>query len=150
MPDWKSRLAVSYSQSPLGGTPQGGVKITPIDTFTPTFSLAADVIHSIEKTHVGVVYLPQSITFSMSVKAIGEAVAGLTKLALEGSRFDVVLQETDDGNDWSFKNVVLSNCIITSASPSNATVSGAPTATFSGVSLSASVEGKRGPEVRIP
>ena len=37
-------------------------------------------------------------------------------------------------------SVVLRKCIITSASPSNATPSGAPTATFSGVSREASAQ----------
>lgn len=145
MPDWKSRLAVSYIDDT-----QTEVLISPIDSFTPSFSLNTEVIHSIERTHVGVVYLPQNINFSMSVKAIGDAAARLTTLALEGRRFDVVLQETDDGTDWSFTKLVLSNCIITSASPSNATPSGSPTATFSGMSLGASAEAKRGQTVRIP
>lgn len=145
MPDWKSRLAVSYIDDTHTEVP-----ITPIDSFTPSFSLNTEVIHSIERTHIGVVYLPQNITFSMTVKAIGDVVGRLTVLALEGRRFDVVLQETDDGNDWSFKKVVLANCIITNAGPSNATPSGAPTATFSGISLGASAEPKRGQPVRIP
>jgi hypothetical protein len=145
MPDWKSRLAVSYIDDT-----QSEVLITPIDSFTPSFSLNTEVIHSIERTHVGLVYLPQNINFSLSVKAIGDVAARMTTLALEGRRFDVVLQETDDGTDWAFRKIVLSNCIITSASPSNATPSGAPTATFSGVSLAASAEGKRGQPVRIP
>lgn len=145
MPDWKSRLAVSFIDDT-----QAEVLITPIDSFTPSFSLNTEVIHSIERTHVGVVYLPQNINFSMSVKAIGDVAARLTTLALEGRRFDVVLQETDDGNDWAFEKVVLSNCIITSASPSNAMPSGSPVATFSGISLAASAEAKRGQPVRIP
>jgi hypothetical protein len=145
MPDWSSRLAVSYIDDT-----QSEVLISPIDSFTPSFSLNTEVIHSIERTHVGVVYQPQNINFSLSVKAIGDVAARLTTIALEGRRFDVVLQETDDGNDWSFRKLVLSNCIITSASPSNATPSGAPTATFSGISLAASAEAKQGQPVRIP
>jgi|RhiMetdeSRZDD1v2_1073273.scaffolds.fasta_scaffold12957_10 hypothetical protein len=145
MADWKSRLAVSYIDDKANT-----VLITPIDSFTPSFSLNTEVIHSIERTHVGVVYMPQNINFSLTVKAIGDVVADLTTIALQGRRFDLVLQETDDGSDWSFKKVVLSNCIITSATPSNATPSGAPTATFSGISLSASAEAKRDQPVRIP
>jgi len=145
MPDWKSRLVVMYSDDT-----DEGVKITPIDSFTPSFSLNAEVIHSIEKTHAGVVYTPQSITFSMTVKAIGDAAARLTTVALEGRRFQIALQETDDGNDWSFTKVILKECIITSATPSAATPSGAPTATFSGLSLGASVEPKQRSSVAIP
>jgi hypothetical protein len=145
MPDWTSRLAVSYEAA--DGS-RG--EITPIDSFSPSFSLNAEVLHSLEATHVGVVYNPQAMSFSMTVKAIGDVAARLTVLALEGTRFTVILQETDDGTDWAFRSVVMSDCVITSASPSNATISGAPTATFSGFSLAAKAETKQGTAVRIP
>jgi hypothetical protein len=80
------------------------------------------------------------MSFSLSVKAVGDVAARLTALALEGKRFDIVLQEGDDGTDWSFKKVVMSQCVITSATPTSATISGAPAATFSGLSLAASIE----------
>jgi hypothetical protein len=44
----------------------------------------------------------------------------------------------------------MSDCIITSAAPSAATISGAPAATFSGFSLSAKAEPKQDAAVRIP
>jgi hypothetical protein len=144
MPDWNTRLAVSYEHD--GQT----VEITPIDSFTPTFALAAEVLHSIEATHIGMVYSPKSMTFSMTVRAIGDVAAQLTVLALEGKRFNIILQETEDGHDWSFKTVVMSDCVITSANPSNATTSGAPAATFSGVCLSAKAEPKQGAAVTVP
>jgi hypothetical protein len=127
-----------------------GVDVTPIDAFTPTFSLNAETLHSLEETHVGVVYTPQAVTFSMTVRAIGDAAAKLTALALQGKRFNVTLQETEDGADWSFDSIVLDNCIITSASPSPATISGAPAATFSGMSLGATVDPKSGEALAIP
>ena len=145
MPAWKSRLAVSYIDNTTTE-----VQITPIDSFSPSFSLNTEVIHSLERTHIGVVQSPHNISFSMSVKAIGDVAAQLTSLALEGRRFSLVLQETDDGTDWSFRKLVLSNCIITSATPTSATPSGAPSATFSGICLGASTEGKRGASSRIP
>jgi hypothetical protein len=146
MADWKSRLAVSYIDNN-----NNEVVITPIDSFSPSFSLNTEVIHSLERSHVGVVYSPQSISFSMTVKAIGDVAAQLTALALEGRRFSLALQETDDGTDWSFKKIVLTECIITSATPTSATPAGAPSATFSGISLGASSESKRGgAPVRIP
>lgn len=144
MPEWKTRLAVSYIDG--GNT----VTITPVDSYTPTFSLNAEALHSIEQTHIGVIYQPQAMSFSMTVKAIGNVAAQLTSLALEGKTFDIVLQETDDGNDWSFKTIVMKSCIITSASPSPATISGAPAATFSGFSLAASSEPKVGTKVEVP
>ena len=55
-----------------------------------------------------------------------------------------------DGTDWSFKSLVLRECLITSASPSNTTVSGAPSATFSGISLQATSEAKAVAAVTIP
>jgi hypothetical protein len=142
--DWRTRLAVTYVD-------ESGrqVDVTPIDSFTPTFALNAEVHHSIERTHLGAIFQPESITFSMTVKAIGDVAAQLTALALAGQRFDITLHE-HNGTDWSFKTVVLRECLITSASPSNATVSGAPSATFSGFSLQASAEPKQGAAVSIP
>jgi hypothetical protein len=145
MPEWKTRLAVSYAEE--NGTP---VTITPIDSYTPTFSLNAEAIHSIEQTHIGVIYSPQAMSFSMTVKAIGDVAGGLTALAMEGKKFDITLQENDGGDDWSFRKIVMRNCIITSASPSNATISGAPAATFSGFSLAASAEPKNIPASVAP
>lgn len=144
MPEWNSRLAVSYEEG------ETTVQITPIQTFSPTFALNAEALHSIEQTHIGVVYTPQAITFTMTVTAIGDVAAQLTTLALEGTTFNVILQETDDGNDWSFSKIVLTDCIITSAAPTNATTSGAPAATFSGFSLAGSSEDKSEAVVTIP
>ncbi len=145
MPDWKTRLAVSYVDD--AGNEE---LISPIDSFVPSFSLATEVLHSIEKTHIGVIYSPQSVSFSMSVKAIGDIAAKLTDLALNGKRFRLVLQETDEGSDWAFKKLVMSDCLITSATPTSASPSGAPTATFSGICLGASAEGKSGAIARVP
>jgi len=145
MPDWKTRLVVSYVDA--AGTRQ---TITPISSFSPTFALAAEVLHSIEATHIGVVYQPQSISFSLTVSAIGDAAAKLTQFALQGALFDIDLQE-ETGDDWSFKSLVLSRCLVTSAQPTAAVISGAPSATFSGVSLGATVDGKpAGSKVTIP
>jgi hypothetical protein len=141
VPDWNTRLAVYLDENTL---------VTPIDSFSPSFSLNAEALHSIEQTHIGVVYTPQSITFSMTVRAIGEPVGKLTALALAGTRFKIGLQLKSEQNDWSFESIVLNDCIITSASPSPATISGAPAATFSGMSLDATVKDKAGTEVSIP
>jgi len=144
MADWKdTRLVVVYND----GT--GDKEISPIDAFTPTFALNAEVLHSIEKSHTGVVYTPQSLTFSMTVKAIGDVAARLTILALKGQRFTVLLKEKV-GDDWSFANVVMTECLITSATPTAATPSGAPTATFSGFSLAASAEDNAGVKATVP
>ena len=141
--DWRTRLAVSYTEN--GKT----VDITPIDSFSPSFSLAIEPIHSIERTHVGAVFSPQSITFSMTVKAIGDVAARLTALAMEGKRFDITLQEKV-GDDWAFESVVLGDCMITSAMPTSASPTGAPTATFSGFSMHATTESKEKVKVEIP
>jgi hypothetical protein len=134
MTDWKdTRLVVSYNDG------SGEVEISPIDSFAPTFALNAEVIHSIEQTHTGVVYSPQAMSFSMTVKAIGDVAAKLTVLALNGTPFNVVLKEKV-GDDWAFANVVMSDCVITSATPTSATPMSAPTATFSGFSLGAGAE----------
>jgi hypothetical protein len=135
MREWKTRLAVSFTAN--GQT----TLISPIDSFTPTFSLTAEAMHSLEQTHIGVIYSPDNITFSLTVKALGDVAAQLTALALNGTLFDILLQE-QSGDDWSFHSIVMSNCVITSAAPTNAAISGAPTATFSGFSLAGKVEGK--------
>lgn len=144
MPDWKSRLTVSITEA------GAETLITPIDSFSPTFALSAEALHSLEATHIGAIYSPQNITFSMTVKAIGGAAGKLTELALKGTRFNITMQETDDGTDWSFTSVVLTDCIITSATPSSATISGAPAATFSGFSLQSTVTPKNIAAVTIP
>ena len=135
MPTWtKTRLAVVVNNETT--TP-----LTPIDSFSPTFSLNTEVIHSIEATHIGLIANPDSFTFSMTVKAIDGAAAQLTRLALTGTEFEVGLYEqAGSAGEWDFVSVVLRKCIITSASPSNATPTGAPTATFSGVSREASAQ----------
>jgi hypothetical protein len=126
--NWDTRLAVHYTDA------TGEHEISPIQSFTPTFATAAEPLHSIERTHVGVVTQPYSLTFSMTVNAIGPATAQLTKLALEGTEFSVSLKERT-GNDWSFSTIVLTRCVLTSAAPTTATVMGAPQATFSGFSM---------------
>jgi hypothetical protein len=135
MREWKTRLAVSFTSN---GT---NYLISPIDSFSPTFALNAEPMHSIEQTHIGIIYSPEAMTFSLTVKALGDVAAQLTALAMQGTPFDIVLQE-NDGDDWSFHSIVMSNCVITSASPTNATVSGAPAATFSGFALASKADGK--------
>jgi hypothetical protein len=135
MPSWTTtRLAVIVdgdSANPL----------TPIESFTPTFTLNTEVVHSCEATHVGWIANPDSFTFSMTVKAIGGAAAQLTRLALEGKEFEVGLYKAagSTGNEWDFVHIVMRKCLITAANPSNATINGAPTATFSGISREAEI-----------
>lgn len=144
MPDWNTRLVVQVTTD--GASPPD---ITPIDSFAPSFATNAEALHSIERTHIGVIYSPKQITFTMTVRAIGGSVGRLTKLALDGTRFDVLLQQ-QEGNDWSFSSIVLRNCIITSAQPGAATVSGAPSATFSGFSLGSTVTPNGGAPITTP
>src|SRR5690349_17398802 len=127
--NWNTRLAVRFND---GTGPDK--EISPIQSFTPTFATTAEPLHSIERTHVGVVTQPYALTFSMTVNAIGPATAQLTALALNATEFSISMQERS-GDDWSFSTIVLSRCVITSASPTAATVLGAPQATFSGFSM---------------
>ena len=125
---WNTRLAVRYTDD------TGDHEISPIQSFTPTFATSAEPLHSIERTHVGVVVQPHSLTFSLTVNAIGPAAAQLTALALNGTEFSISMQERI-GDDWSFSTIMLTRCVITSAAPTAATVMGAPQATFSGFSM---------------
>ncbi|MEQ8766300.1 MAG: hypothetical protein RL885_20465 [Planctomycetota bacterium] len=147
MPNWNSRLSIKYNDG------SGEQLITPIESFQPTFAMNAEALNSIEATHIGVVYMPEQISFSISVKALGTATAQLTKLALSGTPFKIVMEEVDEGDaEWSLAEVLLDQCIITNASPTNATISGAPSATFSGFSLAGKVRapGIEGVQVGAP
>ena len=143
MPEWNSRLAVQYTK----GTET--VSISPIDSFSPSFSMNIEPLHSVEASHLGAIFSPPSMNFTMTVKAIGDVVGRLTKLALDGELFDITLLE-QTGDDWTFESFVLRNCLITSATPTTATISGAPAATFSGFSLAADVDPKTGDASSLP
>lgn len=130
MPNWKSRLSVKYDAG------EGEATITPIESFQPSFAMNAEPLHSVEAINIGVVYMPEQLNFSITVKALGTATAELTMLALEGKPFKIVMEEVDEGDtEWSLTEVLLDKCIITNAVPSSAAISGAPTATFSGFAL---------------
>ncbi|SCF09669.1 hypothetical protein GA0070607_5498 [Micromonospora coriariae] len=141
--EWKTRLAVQYTK----GTET--VLISPIDSFSPSFSLNVEPLHSCEVTHMGAIHAPVSMNFTMTVKAIGDVAGRLTKLALDGELFDITLLE-HTGDDWAFSSFVLQDCLITSATPTTATISGAPAATFSGFSLAATVDPKTGDPSVLP
>jgi hypothetical protein len=129
MPDWNTRLEVML----------GTETITPIDNFTPTFNTPHTVIHSIEADNVGFIRQPFTFTFTMTVRAIGTAVADLTTLAINGQTFSIAVSEKK-GTDWSFKSIKFTNCIITSANPSNIVIDGAPAASFNCSALVAAPE----------
>ena len=134
MPNWMSRLEVHVN----------GATLTPITTFQTTFSSSITQIHSIEMDNVGVIIKPQTMTFMMTVPAIGGTAASpsvktLYELAVAGMPFDVGLS-INNGSDWVFSSLLFSGCYITSANPSNVsigTTSGqldtVPVATFTGI-----------------
>lgn len=127
MMDWNTRLAVIVDNQ----------MVTPIETFNPTFTTPFRVQHSLEKDNVGFVRQPFTFTFTMTVRATGDSVARLTRLALDGTEFQISVIRADDspGDEWTFEEVVLKRCFITSASPSNITLQDSPTASFNGISL---------------
>jgi hypothetical protein len=129
MPDWNTRLEIRL----------GSTVIAPISQFTPTFNVPHTVIHSIEADNVGYVRQPQTFTFTMTVQAIGTAVADLTELAVNGQEFEISVAERK-GTDWSFKSLKFTRCIVTSANPSNVVIDGAPTASFNCMSLSPGID----------
>jgi hypothetical protein len=132
MPTWmNTRLAVIVN----GDTAN---PVSPLDSFTPTFSLTTEVVHSLEATHIGYISNPENFTFTMTVKAIGDSAARLMRLAMDGTEFEIGVFQAEGGSgEWGFQSILLRRCLITSANPSNATVNGAPTATFSGVARQA-------------
>jgi hypothetical protein len=145
MPDWDTRLAVML----------GTEMVTPIESFNPTFTTTYRVQHSLEKDNVGFVRQPFSFTFTMTVRAVGQTgqangVASLTKLALEGTEFEIVVVRAEDspGNQWSFQEAMFKRCFITSASPSNLTLQDSPTATFNGICLQYEMTDQQGTVVK--
>jgi hypothetical protein len=132
MPDWQTRLEVA-----VNGTP-----VSPIDSFTPTFNTPTQVIHSIEADNVGAIFQPKTATFTMTLKAIGTSVAELTRIALEGEKFQIQVAEKT-GTDWTFKKLLFRDCMITSANPSNVVIDGVPMATFNGTILGFSADTDR-------
>jgi hypothetical protein len=118
--------------------------LTPITSFTTTFASSVTQIHSIEKDNVGVIVKPQTMTFNMTVPAMGgdptvQNAAVLYKLAIAGLSFDVALA-VQSGTDWVFSQLLFRGCYITSANPSNVSVSTTtglldtvPVAMFSGI-----------------
>jgi len=124
MPDWNSRLQLQVEGAP----------VTPVESFTPTYTTPVTPIHSIEADNVGAIFHPKTATFTMTVKAIGSNVATISKLALNGTRFKILLSPAS-GSDWSFSQLLFRDCIITGTNPSNTVIDGVPTATFSGIVL---------------
>ena len=122
--NWNTKLAVLVN----------GAIVSPIESFSPTLNVGHRVQHSIDADNVGIVTQAQTFTFTMTIRAVGAAVATLTALAMNGTSFAIVLTE-QKGNDWTFKSVAFNNCYFTSVSPSNVTLDDSPTATFSGVCL---------------
>jgi len=129
MPDWNTRLEVKL----------GTTTITPITSFSPTFSVPHTVQHSLEADNVAVVRQPVTITFTMAVPAIATAVADLTELALTGQEFEIAVSEAT-GDDWAFKSLKFSRCLVTSATPSNVVIDGVPQANFTCMALSVGIE----------
>ena len=123
--NWQTRLQITAN----------GQTISAVESFTPTFNTQVTPIHSIEADNIGAVFHPQAATFTLTLKAIGPAVAQLTSLALLGTKFDISLAESGNGKDWTFSQMLFRDCLITSANPSNVVIDGAPTATFSGIIL---------------
>jgi hypothetical protein len=124
MPNWDTRLEISVD----------GEVITPIDSFNPQFSTPVTPTHSIEADNVGFIHQPQTATFTMTLKAIGPVVGQLTQMALQRTTFDIQIAERQ-GDDWAFASLLFRDCLITSASPSNVVIEGAPTASFNGIVL---------------
>jgi hypothetical protein len=130
--DWDTRLAVTV----------GTEVITPIESFNPSFTTTFRVQHSLEKDNVGFVRQPFTFTFTMTVRALGQAsqsngVATLTKMALEGTEFNVSIVRADGspGDQWAFQEVLFTRCFVTSAQPTSITLQDSPMATFNAICL---------------
>lgn len=141
MADWDTRLAVTV----------GTEVVSPIESFNPTFTTAYRVQHSLEKDNVGFVRQPFSFTFAMTIRAVGDpgaanGVARLTKMALEGTEFQISVVRAEDspGDQWAFEETIFKRCFITSATPTNLTLQDSPTATFNGLCLQYEITDREG------
>jgi hypothetical protein len=120
---WDSRLTVKV----------GGVPVTPIDSFNPTFNVPVQPLHSLEADNVAHIVQPKTFTFTMAVKAVGPAVATLTDIARKRTKFTLSVSEAS-GTDWTFSNIDFNDCYITSVA-SNIVIDGVPTTTFNCICL---------------
>jgi hypothetical protein len=143
--DWDTRLAVTV------GT---GI-ISPIESISPSMTTTFRVQHSLEKDNIGFVRQPFTFTFTMTVRALGtpqqaNGVARLTKLALDGTEFQVSILRADGspGDQWSFQEVLFKRCFITSAQPSNITLQDSPLATFNAICLQYQLTDRNGDVVK--
>ncbi|MFD8756884.1 hypothetical protein ACFV0O_38795 [Kitasatospora sp. NPDC059577] len=125
---WDTRLTVMLD----------GTAVSPIDSFNPIFNVPVQPVHSLEADNVAYVVQPKAFTFTMAVKAIGTAVATLTKLALERTSFGIGVQE-QKGTDWTFKKITFNDCYITSVA-NTIVIDGVPTTTFNCICLQVSPE----------
>jgi hypothetical protein len=126
MPDvlkWDSRLTVKVN----------GVPVTPIDSFNPTFTVPVTPLHSLEADNVAHVVQPKTFTFTMTVKAIGGAVATLTDMARKHTKFTLSVSE-ESGTDWTFKNIDFNDCYITSVA-NTMVINDVPATTFNCICL---------------
>lgn len=148
MADWNTRLAIVYQpQDPITGQPQGNaLQITPINSFQSTMNTAAQALHSLEQTHVGAVFSPADIQFTMTVVQSASEMGHLMEIGLNRARFQigVVVSEVNPvtgTSDWNLQQIILNNCIITQmqVGPIVTTPGVAPTIVISGVSLHVSV-----------
>jgi hypothetical protein len=127
--NWNTRLEVS----------RGGRTISPITTFTPAYSTNYEVVNSIEAHNLGFIRKPQIFTFTMTLPAMDPAVAELTADAIAGKEFEISVAEKV-GDEWAFKSLKFTRCMVTNAAPSNIVIDGAPQATFTCACLEPGIE----------
>jgi len=129
MPDWNSKLSVKLGTAP----------VSPVTTFTPTFTTAQTPLHSIESDNVGTIQGATTYTFIIVLPANSAAVAALTANAITRAPFTLTVSE-ESGNDWAFKSLTFDGCQVTQAQPSTIGIDGVPQATFTCLALGATVE----------
>jgi hypothetical protein len=140
MNNWQSQMAIFLQKRTSTGAPDGApIPITPIDSFQQTVNTPATALHSLEQTHVGAVFAPADIQFTMTVKQNAAVLAQLTAIALNRQPFTIMVNE-GQGDSWALASIALDNCVITSmqAGPFLATAATTgilPTMLISGVSL---------------
>ncbi|HEY9291850.1 MAG TPA: hypothetical protein VIP98_11270 [Microlunatus sp.] len=127
--NWNTKLSVKLDTAP----------VTPVTSFTPTFTTAQTPLHSIEADNVGTIQGATTYSFVLVVAANSPAVATLTGNAITRTPFTLTVSE-ESGTDWAFKSLTFEGCQVTQALPSSITVDGVPQATFTCLALRATAE----------
>lgn len=131
MVNWGAKLAIRITEA-------DGTKtlITPLESFDPQIQTPHLEIDSTEQERLGWERQPTRFSFTLSVKAVGDAAQVLSRLQLNRDEFEIgIAEENTETGDWAFTSVLFTRCKITSSNPTRLSNNGAPVASYNGGAL---------------